>query len=68
MIFFLYVRGAWGMDGGRMPLPTRPQRYCDSASLVVLSKEGETRLGCFVDDSCMAVVLVIATNWANDEV
>ena len=56
------------MDGGRMPLPTRPQRYCDSASLVVLSKEGETRLGCFVDDSCMAVVLVIATNWANDEV
>ena len=26
--------GAWGVDGGRMPLPTRPQRYCDPASLV----------------------------------
>ena len=24
------------MDGGRMPLPTRPQRYCDPASLVFL--------------------------------
>ena len=26
--------GAWGVDGGWMPLPTRPQRYCDPASLV----------------------------------
>ena len=25
---------ALGMDGGWAPLPTRPQRYCDSASLV----------------------------------
>ena len=31
---FVYVWGAWGMDGGWMPLPTRPQRYCDPASLV----------------------------------
>ena len=23
------------MDKGRMPLPTRPQRYCDPASLVI---------------------------------
>ena len=22
------------MDGGWMPLPTRPQRYCDPASLI----------------------------------
>ena len=26
--------GVWGVDGGWMPLPTRPQRYCDPASLV----------------------------------
>ena len=26
--------GTWGVDGGLMPLPTRPQRYCDPASLV----------------------------------
>ena len=32
--FFVYVKGAWGMDGGRMPLPTHPQRYCDPTSLV----------------------------------
>ena len=24
----------WGEAGGWMPLPTRPQRYCDPASLV----------------------------------
>ena len=30
----VYVWGAWGMDGGWMPLPTRLQRYCDPASLV----------------------------------
>ena len=27
--------GVWGVDGGGMPLPTRPQRYCDPASLVM---------------------------------
>ena len=27
--------GALGVDGGLMPLPTRPQRYCDPASLVI---------------------------------
>ena len=26
--------GALGVDGGWIPLPTRPQRYCDPASLV----------------------------------
>ena len=26
--------GGWGVDGGWMPLPTRPPRYCDPASLV----------------------------------
>ena len=26
--------GALGVDGGWLPLPTRPQRYCDPASLV----------------------------------
>ena len=25
----------WGVDGGWTPLPTRPQRYCDPASLVI---------------------------------
>ena len=27
--------GSWGVDGGWMPLPTRPQQYCDPASLVL---------------------------------
>ena len=27
--------GTWGVDGGWMPLPTHPQRYCDPASLVI---------------------------------
>ena len=27
-----------GVDGGWMPLPTRPQRYCDPASLVDVIK------------------------------
>ena len=26
--------GGGGMDGGCKPLPFRPQRYCDNASLV----------------------------------
>ena len=26
--------GGWGMAGGWLSLPTRPQRYCDPASLV----------------------------------
>ena len=26
--------GALGVDGGWLPLPTHPQRYCDPASLV----------------------------------
>ena len=28
--------GALGVDGGWLPLPTRPQRDCDPASLVLL--------------------------------
>ena len=28
--------GGWGEAGGWMPLPTRPQRYCDPASLVFI--------------------------------
>ena len=31
---FVLVVGAWGVAGGWIPLPTRPQRYCDPASLV----------------------------------
>ena len=27
----------WGEAGGRMPLPSRPQRYCDPTSLVFSS-------------------------------
>ena len=27
--------GAVGVDGGWLPLPTRPQQYCDPASLVL---------------------------------
>ena len=41
--FFVYVSvlkealgGALGADGGWLPLPTRPQRYCDPASLVLV--------------------------------
>ena len=28
----------WGVGGALMPLPTRPQRYCDPASLVSFFK------------------------------
>ena len=37
MLFLVWVFmvGAWGVDGGWMPLPTRPQRYCDPASLAL---------------------------------
>ena len=28
-------KGYWGVDGGWKPLPTRPQQYCDPASLVL---------------------------------
>ena len=38
---FVYVYGAWDMDGGWMSLPTRPQRYCNPASLVTTS-DGKT--------------------------
>ena len=27
-----------GVDGGWMPLPTRPQQYCDPVSLVVIKQ------------------------------
>ena len=30
------LSGVLGVDGGWMPLPNRPQRYCDPASLVFL--------------------------------
>ena len=29
VFFFVSVWGAWSLDGGLMPLPTRPQQYCD---------------------------------------
>ena len=37
MLFLVCVLvvGAWGVAEGWMPLPTRPQRYCDPASLVL---------------------------------
>ena len=28
--------GALGVDGGKLPLSTRPQRYCDPASFVCI--------------------------------
>ena len=31
-----FVHGSVVWDGGWMPLPTRPQRYCDPASIVPL--------------------------------
>ena len=36
MILWVYmlVGGALGVDGGWMPLPTRPQRYCDPRHLL----------------------------------
>ena len=37
--------GALGVDGGWLPLPTRPQRYCDPASLVVRLLVSVSRLG-----------------------
>ena len=36
--------GVLGVDGGRMPLPTRPQRYCDPASLVLFVRSNQEQL------------------------
>ena len=36
--------GVWGVDGVWMPLPTRPQRYCDSVSLIIFSAENSSRV------------------------
>ena len=38
--------GSRGVDEGWMPLPTRPQRYCDPASLVLRSKDFAKGTGC----------------------
>ena len=35
LVWVLMV-GAWGVDEGWMPLPTRPQQYCDPASLLFI--------------------------------
>ena len=36
---YMFVLGrGLGVNGGWPPLPTRPQRYCDPASLVVLTR------------------------------
>ena len=35
--------GPWGVDGGWMPLPTHPQRYCDPASLARFALENYKR-------------------------
>ena len=46
-----YVLGmGWGVYGGWMPLPTRPQRYCDPASLVVKfgPSTGSFLVACYV--------------------
>ena len=32
----LCMEWGFGVDGGLMPLPTRPQRYCDPASLIIV--------------------------------
>ena len=33
--------GNWGVDGGWMPLPTRPQQFCHPAPLVFLLPNGD---------------------------
>ena len=33
-VYISVWEGGWGEAGGWLPLPTRPQRYCDPASLV----------------------------------
>ena len=39
--------GAWGVDGGWMPLPTHPQRYCDPALLVLYLLYSRRNLGIY---------------------
>ena len=42
-ILFMYVcvwSGVWGVDGGWMPLPTHPQRYCYPVSLYHVTSNG----------------------------
>ena len=43
LVCMLVVR-AWGVDGGWMPLPTRPQQYCGLTSLVIMSELEGTSL------------------------
>ena len=42
--------GALGVDGGWLPLPTRPQRYCDPASLVFIKIHG-LKIHAFLDET-----------------
>ena len=43
------LAGALGVDGGWLPVPTRPQRYCDLVSLVI----------CLSGLVCMSVFLPV---------
>ena len=48
--------GGWGVEGGWMPLPTRPQQYCDPASLVLTVQV--FRKSCLVVQITVLVVVV----------
>ena len=51
-----------GMDGGCMPLPTHPQRYCDPASRVLTMASqisgGGTEID-FIDDEIMMMMILM---------
>ena len=49
------IGGGWGEAGGLVPLPTRPQRYCDPASLVNLWRY--SILATFYLDLCRRIIL-----------
>ena len=42
----------WGEAGGSMPLPTRPQRYCDPTSLVLGTCVGGGGHGVWIGVGC----------------
>ena len=55
LVFEAFLRWGRGVDGSWMPLPTRPQRYCDPASLVLNVERFLHYCSCPTVCDCLAV-------------
>ena len=56
----------WGEAGGWPPLPTRPQRYCDPSSLVLISQPNKVKYCLKVGQLDMAADLAAAAKNTDD--